>query len=200
MAKQVIVTIGREFGSGGHEIARKIAAKLDIKLYDKNILDEIAEQKNMESGEVRKLDEKPRGWFGSRRVRGHTNSLQDHIAKMQFDYIKEKSESGESFVVVGRCAEHVLKDHNSVISIFVLADEDVKIERLKRTDGMDEKEAVREMLRRDGIRKAYHNSHTVSKWRHPETYDLCINSSRLGIDGTVDALIDYINRRIEEMD
>ena len=200
MTKQVIITVGRQYGSGGHEIARKIAAKLDLKLYDKNILDEIAKEKHVDSDEFKKLDEKPKGLFGSRRVRGHSNSLQDHIAHMQFEYIEERASEGESFVVVGRCAEHVLKEHDRTITIFVLGDTDTKMHRLMETEGFEEKEALHEMEKRDGIRKAYHNSHTLSKWGDSRTYDLCINSSRLGIDGTVDALIDYIEKRIENMD
>ena len=199
MSKQVIITIGRQFGSGGHEIARKIAAKLDLKLYDKNILEEIAKEKHVESDDLKKLDEKPRGLFGSRRVRGHSNSMQDHLAHMQFEYIENKAKEGESFVVVGRCAEHVFKEHDSLISIFVLGDEEVKMHRLMESEGWEEKEALHEMEKRDGIRKAYHNSHTLSKWGDSRTYDLCINSSRLGIDGTVDALVAYIQRRIEKM-
>ena len=199
MSKQVIITIGRQYGSGGHEIARKIAKRLDLKLYDKNILDEIAEEKNVESDDLKKLDEKPKGFFGSRRVRGHSNSLQDHLAHLQFEYIEKRAAEGESFVVVGRCAEHVFKEHDSLISIFVLGDDEVKMRRLMETEGWEEKEALHEMEKRDGIRKAYHNSHTLSKWGDSRTYDLCINSSRLGIDGTVDALVAYIERRLEKM-
>lgn len=199
MDKQIIITVGREYGSGGHEIARTIAEKLNLKLYDRNMLDEMAEQLHMDKDELTKLDEKPRGLFGSRRVRGHSNSLQDNLAHLQFEYIEKKAAEGYSFVVVGRCAEHVFKEHDSLISIFVLGDKDVKKQRIMEKRGMEEKEALHAMERHDSSRKAYHNSHTLSKWGDSRTYDICINSSRLGIDGTVDALMDYIQKRIDKM-
>ena len=200
MSKQFIVTIGRQYGSGGHEIAEKIAEKMNVKIYDRNMLDEIANEKQVEASEMKQFDEKRRGWFGSRRVRGHSNSMQDHIAHMQFEYIEKKAGEGESFVVVGRCAEHVLKEHDRTVNIFILGDDDVKKKRLMELRNCTEHEAEQAMHRHDNSRKAYHNSHTLSKWGDSRTYDLCVNSSRLGIDGTVEFLIDYIQRRIDLMD
>lgn len=199
MDKQIIITVGREYGSGGHEIARKIAERLNLKLYDRNILDEMAEEMHVDSTDFKQFDEKPRHKLFSRTVKGHSNSMEDHLAHLQFEYIEQKAAEGMSFVVVGRCAEHVFKEHDSLISIFVLGDNDVKMRRIMEKRGMEEKEALHAMERHDGTRKAYHNSHTLSKWGDSRTYDLCINSSRLGIDGTVDALMDYIQKRIEKM-
>ena len=200
MDKQIIITIGREYGSGGHEIARKIAERLNLNLYDRNMLDEIAQELHVDAEEFKKFDEKPRHKLFSRTVKGHSNSMEDHMAHIQFEHIEKKAAEGESFVVVGRCAEHVFKEHGSLISIFVLGDKETKMLRIMEKRGMEEKEALHAMERHDGTRKAYHNSHALSKWGDSRTYDLCINSSRLGIDGTVDALLDYIEKRIEKMD
>lgn len=195
---QLIITLGRQFGSGGHEIAEKLAQKLGIKMYDRNILDEIANEKNIANHEYDKFDEKPKMKLFTRRVRGHSNSMEEHIANMQFDFIKKRAEEGESFVLVGRCGEHVLKDVDGVISIFVLGDKLIKAKRVMQKYCLDEVEAELKMARHDKNRKHYHNYHSDSKWGHSTTYDICINSSRLGIDQTAEVLYDYIQKRIEK--
>ena len=111
MGKQLIISIGREFGSSGHEIAEIIAKDLNLPLYDRSLLENIAEEKGFSLDTLQQYDEKRKNVFISRSVRGYSNSIPDAIAQVQFDYIREKAASGESFVVVGRCAEVVLKDN-----------------------------------------------------------------------------------------
>ena len=120
---QLIISIGREFGSGGHEIAEKLAKHYDMPLYDHNLLDKIAEERNLNSEELKSYDEVQDGVF-HRRVRGMSSSMTEHVAQLQFDYLKEKATTGESFVVVGRCSETVLKDNKGLIAIFVNGDKD----------------------------------------------------------------------------
>ena len=129
MDKQYIVVISREFGSGGHEIAEMLSKKLNVNLYDRKMLDEIAMEKNMHVDQLKKHEEKPRRKLLSRRVRGYSNSPEEIIAEMQFDYIRKKADSGESFVIVGRCADTVLRDRPGMISIFVTGDKECKIKR-----------------------------------------------------------------------
>ena len=197
MANQVIISVGREFGSGGHEIAEKLSKRFGIKLYDRNMLDEIAKEKNVDGEDFEQFDEKPRNPILSRRVNGFSNSMSENIAQMQFDYLKRKADSGESFVVVGRCAEAILKDREGLISLFVLGDKEDKIKRVMDRYNLDEEEALTKMKRHDKTRKYYHNSYAESKWGDSRTYDVCINSSRLGIDKTVDVLEEYIRDRIK---
>lgn len=197
MSEQYIISIGREFGSGGHEIAEKLAERLQIPMYDRNMLDTIAEEKNIDAKQLQRLDEKPRNPILSRRVNGYSNSLAEIVADMQFEYIKNKADSGENFVVVGRCAESVLKDYDGVISLFILGDKSCKIERVMEKYNLSKDEAVAKMTRHDKTRKYYHNSHAKSKWGDSRNYDLCINSSRLGVEGTVDLLEEYIKKRIK---
>lgn len=196
MSKQFIISIGREFGSGGHEIAEKLSQKLKISLYDRNMLDEIAKEKNMDVTQLHKLDEKPRNPLFSRRVIGYSNSFAEIVADMQFEYIKNTADKGESFIVVGRCAEAVLSEHENLISIFILGDKAEKIARVMEKYHLNESDAIAKMNRHDKTRKYYHNSHTESKWGDSRTYDLCVNSSRLGIDKTVELLESYIKERI----
>lgn len=196
MSKQYIISIGREFGSGGHEIAEKLSERFNLPLYDRNMLDAIAEQKNMDVAHLEKHDEKPRNPILSRRVNGFSNSLAEIVAEMQFEYIKNLADKGESFIIVGRCAEAVLAEHDNLISIFVLGDKNEKIARVKEKYNLNEDEALSKMTRHDKTRKYYHNSHSKSKWGDSRTYDLCINSSPLGIEKTVDVLEAYLKERM----
>lgn len=197
MEKQIIVSIGREYGSGGHVMAEKIAKDLGLPLYDRNMLDAIAEEKNANVTELHKFDEKPRNLLFSRRVGEHSSSMEEHIAAMQFEYIRKKADSGESFVVVGRCAEAVLKDHEGLISIFVMGDKVAKIDRVMEKFHLSANEALIKMNRHDRTRKAYHNRYSEYKWGDSRGYDLCINSNKLGWEMTAELLEDYIKARMQ---
>lgn len=195
MAKQVIISINREYGSGGHEIAEKIARDLELPLYDRNLLDEIAKENGINAEHFEEFDEKPRRPMISRKVRGLSNSMEEHLANMQFEYLKKKGDSGESFVVVGRCSETILREHDSLISIFVLADRGDKVSRVQKKYDLSSSEALMKMNRHDRNRRFYHNSHSSYRWGDSRGYDICVNSSRLGIDGTVKMLEHYIEER-----
>ena len=116
---------------------------------------------------------------------------------MQFDFLKKKAAEGESFVVVGRCSEEVLKDYEGMITIFVLGDMDKKIERIKRIHDLTDKEAAELIEKQNKKRKAYHNYFCENKWGDSRNYELSINSSKLGEAATTDVLEDYIKRRIQ---
>jgi cytidylate kinase len=201
---QVIITISREYGSGGHAIAAEIAARLGLKLYDHNLLDEIAVEKGVDPEELHKYDEMPRKLFLSRSAKGtrgsHHSSAEVNIAYMQFDYLKKKAEEGKSFVVVGRCAEAVLKEYPQLISIFVLGDRETKCRRIMELYGLSEQEAYDKMKRHDVYRKRYHNNFCEDKWGDSRGYDLCVNSSVMGIDATTDMLEAYIRFRMQALD
>lgn len=193
MKKQIIVALGREFGSGGHEIAEKIANDLGLGFYDRNMLDEIAQEKGVVTEYLEKYDEKPRNRMFSRTVKGHTNSNEEIIAQMQFDYLTKKADTGESFVVVGRCAETVLKDREGLISIFVWGDQDKKLERVMEKYQLSQVDAEAKMTRHDKNRKHYHNRYSESRWGHARSYDICVNSSLLGTKRTAELLEEFIN-------
>ncbi len=198
MKKQYIVALSREFGSGGHAIAEILAKELGIPMYDKNVLDHIAEEKGMDVAHIEQFDEMPKNRFLTRRVAGHTNSLEDHVAEMQFEYIKKKADSGESFIIVGRCAETVLQGRENLISMFILGDRECKIGRIMERYNLSKDDAVARMNRCDKKRKAYHNHYSAHKWGDSRTYDICVNSSRLGVEKTAKMLIDYITDRTDE--
>lgn len=197
MEKQLIISVGREFGSGGHAIAEMLANDLCIKLYDRNMLDEIAKEKNVDAASFDSFDEKPKKALFSRRVREFSSSMEENLANLQFEYIRKKADSGESFVIVGRCAENVLKDREGMISIFILGDKAEKQKRVMEKYNLSADEALFKMLRHDKNRKHYHNSYSSGKWGDSRSYDLCINSSRLGLEETKEIIKEYILKRIK---
>lgn len=195
MEKQLIISVGREYGSGGHEIAEKLSKHYGIQLLDHNLLDEIAAKKNVNMDHLKELDEKHKNLLSSRTVRGLSNSPEENLLYLQFDFLRDKADAGESFVIVGRCSETILKQYESMISIFILGDRDKRIERIMRLYHLTESQAVKKIREKDIQRRRYHNSFCVRKWGDCRNYDISINSSRLGIDGTVKTLVDYIDKR-----
>ena len=194
MAKQQIISISREYGTGGREIAQKIAQDLGLQLYDRNMLEEIAQEKNIKPEMLESVDEKPRNRLLSRRVKGHSNSMEENLAQMQFDFLRKRAESGESFVVLGRCSETVLKDREGLVSIVVVGDEETKLRHTMDKFGVSRQEAVFKCERHDRSRKRYHNYFSDFKWGDSRNYDICINSSLLGIEGTAEILEAFINK------
>ena len=190
--KQTIVTIGREFGSGGHYIAQNLAQRLDIQLFDKELLYAMAVHHGYTEQDLHRYDERPVNIFMSRRVREFSNSIEENIAHKIFSFIKRKANEGESFVVVGRCAEHILRDHDNVLSVFVRAEKKDKVKRISEVYKVSERKALEMMKKNDKMRKLYHDYYTDIKWGDTRGYDLSINSSLLGLDKSVDAIISIL--------
>lgn len=199
MNKQCIISISREYGSGGRDIATYIAGKMDLPIYNRDLIREIAKQMNMDEAELKKYDEKARNRLLTRSVGKYTNSMEEILIERQFDWIRERAESGESFVIVGRCAETVLQDYPGLISVFVTGDEEFKIKNIMRYLSVDEEEARSEQVKVDRKRRNYHNRYTDHKWGDSRCYDLVINSTPLGIEGTSAFLVQYIQARMEAM-
>lgn len=199
MGKQIIISIGREFGSGGHEIAECLAKHYNIPLYDKEIFEHIEEKGSISADVARYFDEKPvNPVFYPVMLDGNNLPLEQTVANHIFDFIRTKGDKEkESFVMVGRCAEYVLRDNPNVISIFVLGDKEVKCKRVMEKYKLDEKGAYNRMKKEDKMRKTYHNFYADGKWGDSRSYDLCVNSSTLGIEKTVKALITYIDSAME---
>lgn len=199
MSKQIIISIGREYASGGHVIAEAIAERLGLKLYDANLLREIAGEKQIDANMLEKYDEIPKKRFISRNVRGYSNSPEENIANLQFGYLQNKAREGKSFVVVGRCSDAILREFDALIPIFILADRRAKIDRITSILKVSEAEAEALMNRNDKHRREYHNYYCTGKWGDSRNYDISINSSKLGIEKTIDYLESYIKERIKEM-
>lgn len=195
MDKQLIIALGREVGSGGHEIAEKLAKYYNIPLVDKNIIEEIANKKNVDATDLREVEKNFMFPLVNRNVRGFSSSIQENVYLLQFEYLQEKAKAGESFIIVGRCGEDILKEYDALVSIFVLGDKEVKRARIMERYGKNEFMAERMMREKDTERKRYHNSFCEGKWGDSRSYDISVNSSVLGIEGTAELLIDFIDRK-----
>lgn len=197
--KQIIISIGREFGSGGHVIAKKLAEHYNIPLYNKELFAEIAKEGKYSEGMVERFDEKPLNiFFTPMPVGGNTMPFEHEIAISQFNFIRKKAnEEKESFVIVGRCAEGILMDNPHLSSVFILADTDSKAKRVMEREGLDEKQALAKMKKVDKMRKSYHNFYCDNKWGDSRSYDLCINTSKISIDEAVKLIIQYVDSKKE---
>lgn len=195
MEKQLIISIGREVGSGGHEIAEILAKHYNIPLFDKNILEDIATKKNVDASDLKDVDKNFVFPLINRNVRGFSSSIQENVYLLQFEYLQEKAKAGESFIIVGRCGEDVLKEYDALVSIFVLGDKEVKKARIMEKYDKNEFMAERMMREKDTERKQYHNSFCESKWGDSRNYNISVNSSVLGIKETAELLIDFIDRK-----
>lgn len=199
MKDQIIITMGREHGSGGHHIADMIARELGIKLYDKDSIESEIVSEGYSEELIRRMDEKPVNFFASRRIGRFSNSLEVNVAEKTFDMIRAKAASGESFLLIGRCGEQVLKDDPHRISLFIGGDPHAKLCRVMEKKGLSAEEAIEEIRTVDHQRKAYHNYYCEMKWGDARAYDLTVKSDVLGMEGTAEMLIRYI-RAFQEKD
>ena len=195
MENQIIVSICREHGSAGREIATLLAKKLDVPVYDKNIFEEIGKTKGIDTNDISKYDEKPRRFFITRKVNGHSNSPEENVAELQFALLKSKAADGDSFVVVGRCADQLFRGMDGAISIFITGNMKDKVAHIMKSENRTEADAKKEIEKHDKRRRQYHDYFFPnSKWADSRSYDICVNSSLLGLEGTVEFLYDFINK------
>lgn len=197
MAQQMIISVSREYGAGGHDIADRIAKHFGFKLYDSNILTEVAEAQNVDYENLQKYDEKPRNVLFARKVLNEYNSNEDITANAEFEYLKSKAAEGESMVIVGRCSDAIFAGDKRLVSVFVTGTKEKKVSHIMEKYGMSNKEAAEKCAHMDKQRKQYHDSHTESKWGETKYYDICINSSKLGLEETAKVLISYIEKYME---
>ena len=184
MAKRII-TISREFGSGGRFIGEEVAKKLGIAYYDKNIINDIAEKSGLSPEYVQKNAElSPKKGlfayaFAGRDITG--KSVEDLVYEAQRKVILELAEK-ESCVIIGRNADYILKDRDDVLNVFIHGDTPEKIQRITRLYNVEEQKAVKMMVDIDKRRMANYNFYTNQKWGKADNYTLCLNSSKLGYD------------------
>lgn len=196
--KQLIISLGRESGSGGHEIAEKLAQRFSLPVYDKNLLQEIAKERPLDTETLRKYEEAPRNRLLGRSVRGLNNSMQASVFAIEASWLRKQADSGASFVIVGRCAESVLADCPGLVSLFISGDPEARIARLQTRHDFNQKQATDYMLRQDKRRRAYHDENCTGNWGDAANYHLTVSSTPLGIEGTTDLLEHYIRMRMGE--
>ena len=151
------------------------------------------------SGEmIRKMDEKPVNFFASRRIGKYSNSLEVNVAEKTFAMLRDKAANGESFLIIGRCSDQVLKGNPNMLSIFICGNQQAKVGRVMEKKGLSAEDAIEEIKEVDRSRKSYHNYYCETKWGDARGYDMTVKSDVLGFEGTAKMLIAYIRSFMEQ--
>jgi putative MATE family efflux protein len=194
LSKHIVITISREYGSGGRYVGRLIADKLGIKLYDKDFIIKIAEstgfsEEYIENNEQKRsvLDVLNNGYYS-----GMNNS--DELFVKESEMIKQIADE-ESCVIIGRCSDFILKDKENVVKVFIYSDMENKIKRAKEFYDMDEKKARKEIERIDKVRANHYKYYTEKNWKDSSNYDICINSDNLGVEKTADLICKFVEEK-----
>ena len=197
-----IYTIGREFGSGGREVGEKLAAKLGIKLYDKELLQQAAKDSGFCEEIFENHDEKPTNSFlyslvmDTYSVSGYSAApfldmpLNHKVFLAQFETIKKIAER-ESCVIVGRCADYALSDNPDCINVFIHADMDKRIKNVSKNLNITENKARDIINKTDKQRASYYNYYTSKKWGDSKSYNLSLDAGKLGTDNCVEMILKF---------
>ena len=197
-----IQTIGREFGSGGREVGEKLAAKLGIKLYDKELLQQAAKDSGFCEEIFENHDEKPTNSFlyslvmDTYSVSGYSAApfldmpLNHKVFLAQFETIKKIAEK-ESCVIVGRCADYALSDNPDCINVFIHADMDIRIKNVSKNLNITENKARDIINKTDKQRASYYNYYTSKKWGDSKSYNLSLDAGKLGTDNCVEMILKF---------
>ena len=204
MANNTVITIGRQYGSGGHDIGLKLAEEMGIPCYDKELLSRAAKDSGLCQELFENHDEKPTNSFLYSLVMdtystGYSSSafaempLNHKVFLAQFDTIKKIASEGPC-VIVGRCADYALHDYQNCLHLFILADKDRRVKRImeRYEDVTTEQKALDMINKKDKQRQSYYNYYSSKKWGRSESYDLSVNSGVLGIDGTVKLIAQFV--------
>lgn len=197
-----IITIARQFGSGGREIGEKLSERLGIKYYDKELISIAAKESGVHPEVFENVDEKATNSllyslsmglysFGNNFSSMNEMPINDKLYLLQHKIIKQVADEGPC-VIVGRCADYVLKDRKDVVNIFIYADLDFRIKRAVEIKDVKPSKAEQVVLKTDKSRANYYNFYSGKKWGLPENYDLCINRSALSAEKAVDVIESYL--------
>lgn len=202
--QRVVVSIGRQFGSGGRVIGRKLAERLSIKYYDKELMTEFAKDSGFDSEVFERSDER-HSWFEgvlqwmSTFVSGVTQAenymSSDSLFRMQAEVIQHIAER-ESCVIVGRCSDYILRNNDCCFSVFLHASDADRAKRIAERMQVSEGQALAMLEEEDNARAGYYNYYTSKTWGMASSYDICLNVSLLGEDGVVDMIVDALERRL----
>ena len=202
-----VINIGRQLGSGGRAIGEALAKRLGVGYYDKELIRLASEQSGFSREFFEKADERAsrrglgsslfgiRSAFWSEMPVSHNVLSNDALFKVQSDVIRRLADEG-SCVFVGRCADYILRDHPRAVSLFITANHDDRVARLMRINGIDAKQAEALMEKVDHRRMGYYNYYSNKRWGAAHTYDLCINSSDLGIERTTDFVEQFVREKL----
>ena len=194
LSKKFVITVSREYGSGGRYVGRLIADKLGIKFYDKDLIVKLAKKTGLTEEYIEKNEEQrdPLSILNNGFYAGLTNS--DELFIRESELIKELA-AKESCVIIGRCADFILKDKKNVLKVFISGTMKDKIKRATKIYGLDEKEAEKEINRINKLRASHYKHYTGNEWLEASNYDICINSDLYGVEKTADLICDLVKEK-----
>ena len=193
--QHTIINIGRQYGSGGKEVAERIGAALGIEVYDSELISKAAEESGFSKELFRRSDEKRSFFslfsiFGAERFGSGRNYMGDNeLFKIQSEVIRGVASKGPA-IFVGRCSNYILRDRKC-LDVFISAPEENRVRRIMERTGLNEDQARESMEKKNRTRAAYYNFFTFGNWGAASDYDLCVDSSILGIQGTADLIVDF---------
>lgn len=197
----MVVTISREYGSGGREIGEKLAQALGFSFYDKDLLKLIAEKSGIKEEILKKADEEAANPLFAPYYPPHIDpgSLNDRVFKMQAELIKEKAAT-ENCIIVGRCGNYILDDMENAVHVFIYADQEERIDRIMARHNLEDREMAEKLVKKtDKHRRGYYQFYTELRWGRAEGYDIMIDSGLLGIDGTVAVLKTIVEEKMKQL-
>lgn len=203
--RRLIVTIGRQYGSGGSEIGKRLAKDLGLHCYDKEILRMNSNESGIKESYFHLADERAGNRLLYKIINGLTPEMgapsfgsdlvsADNLFRFQSEVIR-KLAAEESCVIIGRCADYILEGTEGLIRIFLYADMEDRAVRIRSKNLYDSNDVVKNIKRIDKERRDYHRYYTGRSWEDVANYDLMLNTSVLGVEGAVEAVKDYIRRR-----
>ena len=199
MEKHILINIGRQFGAGGKGVAAILGERLNIPVYDNELLQKAAEESGFSPAFFKKSDEKRRLWrfgslFGLNRASSYAPSAIDgtELFKYQSEAIRDLADKG-SAIFLGRASDYVLRDLDC-IDVFISAPLKDRVSRVVERTGMSVEEAEKYIQKKEKARRDYYNFYTFGDWGVASNYDLCLDSSKLGLDGCADLIIDFGRR------
>ena len=204
----IVITIARQYGSGGRTVGEMLANKLGWHFYDKELMKLASEESGINEALFVNADEKVKSTqlFNITKSAYHGELIppesddftsSDNLFNYQAKIIRKLAEEGESCVIMGRAADYILKDYDNVLSVFVHAPKDFCMEQAAKKHSMNEKELERYIAKTDRHRAGYYKYHTGREWTDARNYDLCLDSSKLGFDRCVEEIIAYMNVRFQ---
>lgn len=199
----MIITVGRQYGSGGRRLAKMLSEHFNIPLYDKDLINRVSEETGIAGEFFKKVDEQPSDSFFSMILNsfsyGNSCNCADSVLSgnslfcMQSKVIRNIAAEGDC-IFVGRCADYILRDREDVLSIFVTADLDDRVKRVAEYEGISEQSAKDVIEKADKTRAAYYNFYTEKRWGRGSSYDICLNSSKISLEQCMDIITQILNK------
>ena len=199
MDKKIIINIGRQFGGGGHGVASELSRKLGIPVYDKELIRKAAQDSGFSAEFFEESDEKKRFFSLTSIFAGVTggdteNYMSDKgLFSIQCETIKNLAEQGPA-IMVGRCSDYVLRERGNTLDVFLTSPMGERVKRVAERQNLTEDKAREVVEKQDKKREEYYNYYTFGNWGVASNYDLCIDSSILGLEGTADMIIDFAKK------